>query len=616
MKELLTEFLSSVMNEESEASKQAKRLKLVKKPGFGLYGPAGDENPATHKSVDGKLTPIGNTQPAAKTPQKPKTATALEKPKQAPAKPSTTKQLAVPQQPTTATTPTQTPSVKTGNSIPEPSPEAQALQIGGDPVEYRANDIVEGIFGSPATLKLGPSGEPAAIRQILDDKGQVVDVSTENGRQNAVEILSKRIQQFHDNGTIAQVCRIMADENLPRSAKTALNKWLGNLGEVCGLRDMLAAGIESYLLQDSSEKNDIVSVIECKENDGSIREIKLVGLSTKSSKGTKFGRIDANSLAYIVDTVAEKMVTLNYGRDGRQSSSFKAENVATALYAMQKAVFRTLTRGTIVKRGSGKRGIVKPKDMSSWDETLLDHAIKTQDSKEGGQRILWRARQVRPQDIDNLFFDQNSPDDKEDKNSPDYNELVKKLTKIMDGNEMAARQLVLVLAARMKGTIMKTNAEGKKFSLEDYYELFTDEIVQLIDKPYQEGHPLAGQPSKLVFDSDMMFAQFDEKQGYVGMKLVAGETMTARVEDKFSTTDADGKQTSFSDLSTRDKLTNGLSWKANPRGLVPDANPDQGYSDVQPRAVPGIKHLKKGDFLSIDNFVKQKCNSPQPDTNN
>jgi len=44
---------------ESKASEDAKRLGLVKKPGFGLYGP--QNGPATHQSRGGKLTVIGQS---------------------------------------------------------------------------------------------------------------------------------------------------------------------------------------------------------------------------------------------------------------------------------------------------------------------------------------------------------------------------------------------------------------------------------------------------------------------------------------------------------------------------------------------------------------------------
>lgn len=56
----------------------AKRLGLVSKPGFGLYGPPGDDKPATHKSMLGRLVQLKQDdqpkQPSQKTdtPDKPK----------------------------------------------------------------------------------------------------------------------------------------------------------------------------------------------------------------------------------------------------------------------------------------------------------------------------------------------------------------------------------------------------------------------------------------------------------------------------------------------------------------------------------------------------------------
>ena len=47
---------------ESEAAKEAAKLGLVKKPGVALYGPPGDENPATHRSRGGKLVPLRASQ--------------------------------------------------------------------------------------------------------------------------------------------------------------------------------------------------------------------------------------------------------------------------------------------------------------------------------------------------------------------------------------------------------------------------------------------------------------------------------------------------------------------------------------------------------------------------
>lgn len=41
-----------------DASGEAERMGLVRKPGFGLYGPPGDDKPATHKSMLGRLVQL------------------------------------------------------------------------------------------------------------------------------------------------------------------------------------------------------------------------------------------------------------------------------------------------------------------------------------------------------------------------------------------------------------------------------------------------------------------------------------------------------------------------------------------------------------------------------
>lgn len=45
----------------------AKRMGLVSKPGFGLYGPPGDDEPATHRSMLGRLVQIKQDTTSAKT---------------------------------------------------------------------------------------------------------------------------------------------------------------------------------------------------------------------------------------------------------------------------------------------------------------------------------------------------------------------------------------------------------------------------------------------------------------------------------------------------------------------------------------------------------------------
>jgi hypothetical protein len=55
---LMKELLKINLNTPQD---QAQRLGLVKKPGFGLWGPPGDENPASHRTSDGIVKPLLRT---------------------------------------------------------------------------------------------------------------------------------------------------------------------------------------------------------------------------------------------------------------------------------------------------------------------------------------------------------------------------------------------------------------------------------------------------------------------------------------------------------------------------------------------------------------------------
>jgi hypothetical protein len=571
MKELLNEFLSNILE-----VKVARKVGDVWKTTGGTWSAKSRERTESGFETEKKARAWLVRQTASNTTTK-KEPTGTTPPKDADGSPSGISKTSIDGQPSTAPT-SDTSTAQELVSIPDPDPSVERINATGENIEYRPNDIVAGIFESASAIPIGPGGEMAAVRQIIDDNGNTLDVNDEEQRKRAVEILDGRIQKFHDDGTLREICEILAQPDLPRNVRTRLNKWLGNLGEVCGLRDMLAAGHPSYLLQDSNAKNDIVSAIDCGNS-----HIKLVGLSTKSSRGKKAGRIDANALAYITDTVAGKVVQLKYGRGRKSGRSFKAENVATALFTMQKSMFRTLTRGTIEKSGSGKRSVVEPPDKSGWDESLLAQAIEKQKSGSGGQRILLQARKITPETIDELYLDENSPT---------YKKFLSDMTKIMDDKPDAAAALIQTLSFRLKGLIKQHTSQGKHFSLVDFNDWFTNEISNLIDTPHQE----TKSPSSLVFESDVMLASFDAEKGYVGMRLVTGQSMAEAVTTGYP---------NFSEMSTREKLQKVLGWAVNPRGLV--SSTGQGHVDAQQRAKPPLKLLKPSDYKTIDKFVEAKC---------
>jgi hypothetical protein len=480
-------------------------------------------------------------------------------------------------------------------SILDPDTTVRDMQLMGDAPTPMANDVVDGIFAEASKISIGPDKTETAVRQIIDEKGNVIDVSTEKGREKAVEILNARIQQFTDDGTIKMVCERLG-QKLESGDVTRLRKWLGNLGEICALRDMLAAGIESYLLQDSNPKNDIVSVIDCGKY-GKPTGIRLVSMSTKSSKGKKIGHTASNSQVYIADTVSGKRYQLRYGEGGRGVRTFKAQNVVNALFSMQTAAYRELTRGAVSRRTrGGPKLFVEPPDFANnWDKTEFEKAQKAGTKR--GQRLVRGSRKVTRKTITDLF---DNPD------SPVYKILLSNMTKVMlaDGPREgesadaayaraseAAEVLIRTLVYRLLGRIPKNPPPN--FSLNDFDKWFTDEIIQVIDAPHQD----TGEPSSLAFNSDMMHCTFDAERGYVGMKIVSSEDMYSAVKGRYPEWDT---------MSTEEKLKLGIGWDINSRAIT-NAAGDDGYIGALPRATAPIKLVPSSSFMSPEKFAESKC---------
>lgn len=565
---LLEEYLSYISDSNTQAIKQARAAKLKPIGRTGYWSPTG-QKPATASTRNNTFTVLDTSGEPVATPTS-----------------------------TSAPTPTQqqtpavqdTPQVSVGStedieSVQDSNPTVQAAKIGGtDP--SRPNDIVQGIFSKTITRKLGPNQTDTDVRDIIDPTtGKPVDVSTVPGRARAVEILTERLDEFHKSGKIAEVCDALADTATPTGVRTNLRKWLGTLGELGGLRDMLASGHESYLYADSNPKNDIVSLINCGDESKNTRNIKVVAVSTKSTSGKSAGRIDASGLVYIMDSVAGKMYNVpGRGRD----FSFKAENVAQALFGMQKRIYSTATRTDIVRGprfGGSERKIAVSSDRKRYyDSKMLAQAER--ENKEaksandpGGQRSLMAARKITEEEVKEWFANPKNPT---------YQKLLSDMSKIMDGNSSGAETLIGLMRSRLERRVRNS----PDFRLTDFDDWMTDEISNLIDAPDEDGNP-----SELVFESDMMISTFNAEKGYVGCVMVNGETMTERVREKYPELES---------MSTRDKLRNILGWKNNPRGIGLDTK-EGGYVDPQQRAIPPLKMLKKQDFKTIDGYAKAVC---------
>lgn len=571
MKNILNELIEDIisLNEKNNTTK-----KSVVPAGLfaGSYGKYYSDKELTKYA--GKVVGSDAEQkwiPASQEPDTPK------QPTQASSTPTSDKQKS----PSQAQQPQEQPPII--QPVTDTSPKALSVKAGGLG-DTRPNDVMGNLFATGSEIEI--QGKKVAIRHMINpNTGQTLNMAKKEDRIVAVELLDIHLNQFKDNGKIKEVCDALADPELPTPDRTRLRKWIGTLGEIGGLRDMLAAGIESYLYEDSNPKNDIAAVVDCGKNEEST-DIQLVGVSTKSTAGKSNGRIDASALGYVVDSVAGKMIPLTDKKGNKRP--FLAENIATCLFSMQKRMYSTLTRGAITRGprfGGSERMISVPdEDKDKYDEQELAKAKKLQQSAKsqkdsGGQRELVHARKVSVDDINNIFRDPSSKS---------YDILLKTMTRIMGGEDRAST-LIGLLSWKLRNDVEK----NPDFRLDDFDKWMTNEIANLIDSPHQE----TGEPSSLVFQSDMMFARFSADGGYEGISMVTGDTMTERVNEKWP---------EYQNMSTTDKLKNVLGWKMNPRGMGMESK-EGGYIDPQQRAVPPVKLLKRTDYKSIKQFIQDIC---------
>lgn len=131
------------------------------------------------------------------------------------------------------------------------------------------SEITKGIVSTEHTEL--PNG--TKVRQLLDTNGNAVDVSTDSGRKAAVAILTERLDGVSEK-------TLKAIDNFNNTTET-VKKWLGEVGELQALKQLLELNTEAYLLTDSERKNDIAVV----DRSGDSDNLNIGFISVKSTQG-------------------------------------------------------------------------------------------------------------------------------------------------------------------------------------------------------------------------------------------------------------------------------------------------------------------------------------------
>jgi len=175
------------------------------------------------------------------------------------------------------------------------------------------SEATEGLFAGPKQYKtIESNGKSMTVRTLLDPKtGNPLDTSNPEDRKRALEILDERLNLLNDK-TLNGI-GILSKKGVPKTERTAVLKWLGEVGELQTYRSLLQSDKvkDVYLLTDSEPKNDLVIVGETEE-----RDVQLKGVSVKTTEVNMMANKRGSSVKPDLENAINSAETRSLSIDG------------------------------------------------------------------------------------------------------------------------------------------------------------------------------------------------------------------------------------------------------------------------------------------------------------
>jgi hypothetical protein len=415
--------------------------------------------------------------------------------------------------------------------------------------QWLASQVFGSVFSQGST-KLTRGKNEITVRLVQDATGKGVEANTPEGIKKSLQIIDARLKNLET--PIKDACIQLGHKNTDNKQRQRIKKFMGNVGELYTLREMLATGTESYLLPDSYPKNDIVTLLQDKK-----RGLKITEISVKSSTGEKVGALGANAREPLHATVEDKKIVIG-------GKEYDATNAIDASILIYSQFMRFATEGHIV--GEKREIVVKPDQMKNFDKAAIKQSIElSKQGKDEAQAFFLKARKITPKDIEDF------------KNSPLYGKKSKNITP--EHKELRDYYL---------DQLLKQLNKNGDYRLAYTKDLFTNQIADIFEKT----------DSNLVFESDLVAVKFSDANGYEGIKITPAEIMRQRVIDKVG---------DITQLSKRDQLEKLGGWRLGTRGLnthhPKTKAPQHGYFGALINQAPPTKWLTPTDKLSPKEFI-------------
>jgi hypothetical protein len=287
------------------------------------------------------------------------------------------------------------------------------------------------------------------VRDILDEGGNPIDVKTSEGRKKASEVIQKRLESF--DAKIKE-----AIENF--SSGVEVKKWLGEVGEMSALVQILEQDVEAYLLTDSERKNDIVFV----KSNGEEGALDTGYLSVKTTlQGEQVNKLGANCKADL-DKLSESAKPIFESTVNGKAFNLKPTNVLGSIIDIKSGFFAKFSiRDGVEKAKEGKLTKVNPErhpNVSSEDTIDINGVTYFKD-----QSSYLKNTSLNEEEI-NEFFDKEADKFLTNLSKPKKGET----NQITDADE--SNQTKGYLKEMFLADFKRKQAEGKSYSLYDMHE--------------------------------------------------------------------------------------------------------------------------------------------------
>ena len=472
--------------------------------------------------------------------------------------------------PTKSSAKTKTPTTKKPSVVPDKqSTQTQPF--------LQSSEISQGLFHADYGKVTEPSGKSVEVRQLVDESGSVVDVTTPDGVKRANQLLQRRLEKMRPQ--IIQAAQLLSDDKQLSAFRKAhegvkkehIQKWVGEIGEIKSLQELLANGARAYMLTASAPKNDLVAFVGDME-----RGLKMAFYSVKSTKeGEEPNQLGANvrkDMLSFLNDVDEPEIDVTVGDKSYKVDSRDYMNLTMS---MKNALMNMISIG-----GVGRDGI----DVSTYDKTDFFPGYEKVLQKLKGNRTGFKRqsdflkyRKVTAQDIEKTF------------SNPNIDKKVISLYKkyAIPVNDYGATKELL------KQQLL-TRASSKPMNGEELSSWLEGNFAEVMDKTKAVARPTA----------DLIAFHMNTETGYNESSI--GIITAEDAKDEY--------QKRYGDLSVLDGLGQvkkviGLSQRTRGVGKVKDGT---GYIDGINNSVPTVKliHREQGISEYINQLKRRQTENP------